>query len=314
MNRSLLLCLLVGLCAGCERTLPDQYPGDPVPEVPTPERVIGEEESEPPEPTEPAYDTLILGHRGIGWNVEGNPYPENTHLSVQAALAAGADGVEVDVVKSADDVFVLRHDNRLSTRSPGGGTRRSNCGGHITDKTWSELETCLANPFGEDGFRVPLDRLEFILDLPLRLLILDIKNDQYDIESEETVSQLASLLDDESPPVMLMLYQPETVLWAEELGFDACLKQHQSVADRPDFAQNAARHGAVAVCMNEPVTSRQVVLDLYDWDLKVISYYLSSRPSERFDQRVTELARWGVSAIITDLVERSRNVLDPIAP
>ena len=52
----------------------DEVPLDPAPES-------------PPIP-------LVLGHRGIGWNVTGNPYPENTHLSVQAALAAGADGVE----------------------------------------------------------------------------------------------------------------------------------------------------------------------------------------------------------------------------
>jgi len=104
------------------------------------------------------------------------------------------------------------------------------------------------------------------------------------------------------------------VLWAQELGFDACLKEHNSVAERPDFARDAARYGAVAVCMHEPATSHEAVRELHHWDLEVVSYYLSSRPTDRFDRRVSQLARWGVSAIITDLVERSRSVLEPIDP
>ena len=219
MSRLASLALVLAIAAGCDRSLPDAYPGEPPPHPPETEEVVLDEDLSVSVAAVPEFDTLILGHRGIGWNVEGNPYPENTHLSVQAALAAGADGVEVDVVKSADGVFVLRHDDQLSTRNPEGGHPRSTCRGHITRKTWPELETCLANPFGEDGFRVPLDRLEFILDLPIRLLVLDLKNDQLDIEAEETVSQLADVLDEDGPRVMLMLYQLETVLWAHELGF-----------------------------------------------------------------------------------------------
>ena len=146
------------------------------------------------------------------------------------------------------------------------------------------------------------------------LLVLDLKNDQFDIEPVRSLTVLAEVLDEDSPQVMLMLYQPETVRIAQEMGFEACLKQHQSVANEPDFAEDVARLGAVAVCMHEPVTSRQTVRELHDEDIDVISYYLSSTPSTRFDRRVSELAQWGVSAIITDLVERSRNVLEPIGP
>lgn len=313
MRALVVLVMALGLVQ-CDRPLPDAYPNSPPPDMPTvdPESELDEVPLDPAPKSPPI--PLVLGHRGIGWNVTGNPYPENTHLSVQAALAAGADGVEVDLVKSADDVFILRHDNRLSTRSPNDGRPRSDCRGHITDQTWAHLETCLAHPYGEDGFRVPLDRLEFILDLPIGLLVLDLKNDQFDIEPVRSLTVLAEVLDEDSPQVMLMLYQPETVRIAQEMGFEACLKQHQSVANEPDFAEDVARLGAVAVCMHEPVTSRQTVRELHDEDIDVISYYLSSTPSTRFDRRVSELAQWGVSAIITDLVERSRNVLEPIGP
>jgi glycerophosphoryl diester phosphodiesterase len=52
----------------------------------------------------------ILGHRGA----PSEQTPENTLASVEAAFAAGADGVEVDVRLTADDVPVCCHDVGLS--------------------------------------------------------------------------------------------------------------------------------------------------------------------------------------------------------
>ncbi len=50
----------------------------------------------------------VLGHRG-----SRVPGPENTVASVDAALSAGADGVEIDVRRSADGDLVVVHDSRL---------------------------------------------------------------------------------------------------------------------------------------------------------------------------------------------------------
>ncbi|HUR67599.1 MAG TPA: glycerophosphodiester phosphodiesterase [Candidatus Thermoplasmatota archaeon] len=50
----------------------------------------------------------IVGHRGSPHDA-----PENTLASFQAALAAGARGVELDVRLSADDVVVVHHDAQL---------------------------------------------------------------------------------------------------------------------------------------------------------------------------------------------------------
>ncbi|WP_462186222.1 MULTISPECIES: glycerophosphodiester phosphodiesterase [unclassified Frankia] len=51
----------------------------------------------------------VLGHRG-----SRVPGPENTVEAVDAALRVGADGVEVDVRRSADGDLVCVHDARLS--------------------------------------------------------------------------------------------------------------------------------------------------------------------------------------------------------
>jgi glycerophosphoryl diester phosphodiesterase len=50
----------------------------------------------------------VLGHRG-----SRSPGPENTAAAVDAALAAGADGIEVDIRRTADGDLVCVHDARL---------------------------------------------------------------------------------------------------------------------------------------------------------------------------------------------------------
>ena len=53
---------------------------------------------------------LVVGHRGARAR-----FPENTLPALRHALAAGADGVEIDVRVTADDVLVLAHDATLPT-------------------------------------------------------------------------------------------------------------------------------------------------------------------------------------------------------
>lgn len=48
---------------------------------------------------------LVLGHRGYRAR-----FPENTLLSFREALAAGADGIECDLQKSADGRYMIIHD------------------------------------------------------------------------------------------------------------------------------------------------------------------------------------------------------------
>jgi glycerophosphoryl diester phosphodiesterase len=49
----------------------------------------------------------VLGHRGYRAR-----FPENTLLSFREARAAGADGIECDLQKSADGSYVIIHDDR----------------------------------------------------------------------------------------------------------------------------------------------------------------------------------------------------------
>ncbi|MBU1984691.1 glycerophosphodiester phosphodiesterase [bacterium] len=51
---------------------------------------------------------LILGHRGAPHSA-----PENSLESFRIALAAGADGIELDVQITGDGVLVAHHDGSL---------------------------------------------------------------------------------------------------------------------------------------------------------------------------------------------------------
>jgi len=55
----------------------------------------------------------IYGHRGYSAK-----YPENTILSIQKALNAGADGVEIDIRPDSKGILVLSHDRHIKKSAP----------------------------------------------------------------------------------------------------------------------------------------------------------------------------------------------------
>ena len=70
--------------------------------------------SAPSGPRSPVPGTrpLVIGHRGFPAR-----YPDNTLAGVRAAIAAGADGVEVDVRPCADGTWVCHHDRARAGRA-----------------------------------------------------------------------------------------------------------------------------------------------------------------------------------------------------
>lgn len=89
--------------------------------------------------------TLVLGHRGAPLEA-----PENTFGGFRLAVEAGADGVELDVQRSADGAPVVIHDLTLDRTTDGTGEVRAH--------TWAELSGLNAGP-GE-----PLRRLGEVAD------------------------------------------------------------------------------------------------------------------------------------------------------
>ena len=84
----------------------------------------------------------VMAHRGYS-----GMYPENTLLAFRKAVEAGADGIELDVHKTADGVIVVHHDERVDRTTDGTG--------RICDLTFEELRrfNAAARWDGKFGFQ-----------------------------------------------------------------------------------------------------------------------------------------------------------------
>ncbi|MFH0867242.1 MAG: glycerophosphodiester phosphodiesterase [Bacteroidota bacterium] len=105
-----------------------------------------------------SQNPVITSHRGAA-----DFAPENTLLSVQKALEAGAKRIEIDVRLTCDTVLVLMHDKKLN--------RTTNCRGNVYRKKYPEIIDCNA------GFDQKIPILADVLKLidGKAMLVIDIK-------------------------------------------------------------------------------------------------------------------------------------------
>lgn len=115
----------------------------------------------------PAASVINCGHRGTGVNAPGNPFAENTIPSFEQAVAEGAQMLELDVIRSADGVLMVIHDDTVNRTTDGTGC--------VGDQTQAELQA-LDAAFGTDmegtGVVIPtLDEVLAAVDVPINVEI-----------------------------------------------------------------------------------------------------------------------------------------------
>lgn len=93
--------------------------------------------------------TRLIGHGGLG---EGAGLPMNSAQALQAALALGLDGVELDAQLTADSVLVAYHAPDLDQLTA--------CSGPVNARRWDELRACAAI---HGGRSYPIARLDSLL-------------------------------------------------------------------------------------------------------------------------------------------------------
>ena len=178
----------------------------------------------------PPVPPLVLGHRGV----RGLGPVENTPDAFAAAVAAGADGVELDARRTADGSVVVHHD----AYAPSGAA----------------VVRCTAAELAAEG----LCTLEEVLArLPAGLAVdVEIKNlpaePDYD-ETDEVVALVAALLVPYRDTLDLLLssFNPFTVLAAQQAlpGLPTALVTADTVA--VDVAvELAVEHGVDLLCPN----------------------------------------------------------------
>jgi len=116
----------------------------------------------------------VIAHRGA------NAYaPENTLPAFEKALAMGADGVETDILLTADGHVVLSHDDTIDRCSDGSG--------RVDELTLAQLrERDFGAWFGEEFAGTPIPTLEEFLDVvqTADLILIELKSSDGDIAAQ----------------------------------------------------------------------------------------------------------------------------------
>ncbi|EOV0104633.1 TPA: glycerophosphoryl diester phosphodiesterase [Vibrio vulnificus] len=127
---------------------------------------------------------MIVGHRGVAGS-----YPENTRVSVQAAIDLGLSWVEIDVQPTKDNVLVVCHDHTID--------RCSNGKGRVDAYSLKELQAFDFGGWFDEAFAgEPIMTLESLLNLAAEYdlgLNIEVKVDNHDVA--EMALNLKNLLD-----------------------------------------------------------------------------------------------------------------------
>lgn len=95
---------------------------------------------------------LVIAHRGLS-----SQYPENTLPAFEAAVASGADMIELDITLTADGHFMVIHDDTLS--------RTTSAQGFVGNLRKNELQQLDAGKwFGGGGVSTPIPSIDEVLD------------------------------------------------------------------------------------------------------------------------------------------------------
>jgi glycerophosphoryl diester phosphodiesterase len=114
----------------------------------------------------------IWGHRGC--RGAGNP-PENSLAAFKAAVAQGADGIELDVFLTKDNHLVVFHDDTLERMTDYSGEDKFTR--HITDFTRAELKALrLRQANGDMAADIGIPTLDEVMDaLPKKSFMVNIE-------------------------------------------------------------------------------------------------------------------------------------------
>lgn len=241
------------------------------------------------------WTPLVLGHRGSGINEQGNPFAENTLLSIQQAMVDGADGAEVDVQQTADGALILLHDELLDATTT--------CGGCAVSYTAEQLSGCQALNAAGDG--QPIATLdEVLLAVPEAYFNIEIKSPEsclgdfanstaYVNATAEAVVELVRVIDAQER-VQVSSFDREAVRRVEEADSNLHTALIWSTGDLNSVIQDAEWAGVdtlnghslvVHDGVADPV--REAGFGLWLWGLEIAS-------------DVTRTAQWEPGALITD--------------
>ena len=218
--------------------------------------------------------TQVLGHRGASAS-----HPENTVAAFRAALAAGADGVELDVRRTADGGLAVRHDATLED------------GRALVDIATADLPE-------------PITVLAPALDACLAATIVnvEIKNlpNEVDFDPDERIAaDVVTLLDARGDlaggRLLISSFHLPTIDRVHELAPGLATGWLVLDAREPDgLIERAAAHGHVAIHPHHAFVNEAFVALAHAAGLRVNTWTVDD------PDRIAWLAGLGVDGIVTN--------------
>ncbi len=218
---------------------------------------------------------LVIGHRGAS-----AAFPENTVEAFLGAVAQGADGVELDVRRTADAGMTVSHDDTLLD-------------GTVV------VETRLAD------LPAPMIDLATALDAcaPLAVVNIEVKNwpDDRDFDPTDSlaagvVQLLATRGELDDGRYLVSCFHLPTVDRVHELAAALPTAWLLGLVDDPSrLIAKAAEHGHVAVHPHHAFVNHDLVTKAHDAGLAVNTWTCDD------PQRIRWLADLGVDAVVTNV-------------
>ena len=111
--------------------------------------------------------TANFAHRGQGPTRAGNPLPENSLAAFRAAIAQGADGIEMDSELTEDGQLILMHDDTVD--------RTTECHGCVSRLSFDAVRRChLLDESGQPTDQVP-PTLDEVFQLPPANVLVNVE-------------------------------------------------------------------------------------------------------------------------------------------
>jgi len=212
-----------------------------------------------------AVHPLRVAHRGMPRRAR-----ENTLLSFEAALAEGADGIELDVHATADGVVVVHHDPRLR-----GGL-------DIASRSWDEVRR------GGNAAGIEIPTLADVCELVGDRVELFVE-----IKGAGIERSVRSVLDAHRGRSAIHSFDHAAIARLSKL--DRRLRLGLLFDERlPDVAATLAAHGALDAWPHHSLVDAPLVESVHDAGGRIIAWTANTR---REIERLTSL---GVDGICTD--------------
>lgn len=227
---------------------------------------------------------LVIGHRGAS-----QAFPENTLAAFQGAADQGADGVELDVRRTADGKLAISHDDTL----PDGTV--------VVETPFADLPDVIPD-------------LAAVLDVcrSLAVVNIEIKNwpDDKDFDGTEHVAaEVVALLEARrelrDPRNLISSFHLPTIDRVRELAPDLATAWLLGLVDEPArLIERAAERGHVAIHPHHVFVDEDLVRRSHDAGLAVNTWTCDD------PHRIRWLADVGVDAVVTNVPDVALAALD----